>query len=67
MPISTETRKKWNDKLYTIIESKKNCVIEFSNYEIDFIDNISKLLQSNVEITFRQSKFLNKMYQRCFK
>jgi hypothetical protein len=63
--ISNETREKWKDKLDTIIKSLDNCCVELNEWEIEFIDSIDKLLSDNKDLSFKQSKCLNKIYDKC--
>jgi len=63
--ISDETRKKWKDRLDTIIKSLDNCCVELNEWEIEFIDSIDKLLSDNKDLSFKQSKCLNKIYDKC--
>lgn len=63
--ISNETREKWKDKLDTIIKSLDNCCVELNKWEIEFIDSIDKLLSDNKDLSFKQSKCLNKIYEKC--
>ena len=63
--ISDETRKKWKDRLDTIIKSLDNCCVELNEWEIEFIDSIDELLSDNKDLSFKQSKCLNKIYDKC--
>jgi hypothetical protein len=65
MSISNETREKWKDKLDTIIKSHENCCVELNEWEIEFVDSIDKLLSDNKDLSFKQSKCLNKIYDKC--
>jgi hypothetical protein len=64
--VSEETKKKWKDKLETILGSYNNCCIELNEWEKNFINNISILLDEPFqELSFKQSKCLNRIYEKC--
>lgn len=54
---------KWNHKLSEIIESE----ITLSEWENNFIDNISILLSNGKMLSMRQSIALNNIYERTLK
>lgn len=51
--ISDETRKKWDDKIETIMGSYENCCVELTDWEIQFMD-----------LSHKQSKVLNRIYEK---
>lgn len=60
--ISDETRKKWDDKINAIIESVVN--LHLNNWEEEFIDSIQIRRAKGLDLTHKQSKCLNKIYER---
>lgn len=64
MPVSNETRLKWNNKLNAIITAIDNSSIILTDNELSFIDNMEKDLAMRIDITMNQSKYLNSIYGR---
>ena len=64
MPISNETREKWNDKIKTIFEAYNYGCIELTKWEQDFIESIEMRINGGQDLTFPQSSTLTKIYNK---
>jgi hypothetical protein len=62
--ISQQTIDTWNNKIKTIKSAIKTKHITLNDWELRFINNIDSLLHSNIEISFKQSSTLSKIYDR---
>jgi hypothetical protein len=64
--ISEETRKKWKQKIETIIGANESGygVLELTEWEASFIDSIEQQICSGKDLSFKQSSILNKIYDR---
>lgn len=63
--ISEETREKWRDKIDVVVKSYEYGCIELNDWEQKFMDNIQQsFIYENKDLTFPQSKCLNKIYGR---
>ena len=62
--VSPDTRKKWREKVETIIEANNYGCIELSEWEFGFIDSIYVSILSDKDLTFKQSSALSKIYEK---
>ncbi len=63
--ISDQTRDKWKRKLNTILKYYESNSIQLNDWELEFVDSIEKRLSEGKDLTFNQSKSLNKIYNKC--
>jgi hypothetical protein len=63
--ISKNKKRKYENKIETILETEKACTIELNNWEHEFLDSISKWLSEDKGLTMKQLKCLNKIYEKC--
>lgn len=61
--ISEETKKKWDDKISYCIEYQDN----LSDWEMIFIDSVSAWRDDGKDLTHKQSKVLNKIFEKVEK
>ena len=62
--VSDETREKWKNKLHAIELAIEENNLEVNEWEEEFLDTISQLLSKNKDLSFKQSKCLNKICER---
>ena len=62
--ISEETRKKWDDKIEAIIEACYGGVVNFTDWENEFVDSLSITRSKGNDLSHRQSKVLNRIYKK---
>ena len=51
-------------KLKTIIEAVDMCCLELTQWEIDFIDSITIQIEQGKELSWKQSKTINRIWKR---
>lgn len=59
--ISDETRNKWQDKIQYLIEERCD---QLTDRESEFVDSIDSWLDIGKDLTHRQSKVLNKIFEK---
>jgi len=57
--ISEETREKWDDKIAFLMEGADR----LNDWEADFIDSLDSWRSENKDLTHKQSKVLNKIFE----
>jgi hypothetical protein len=62
--VSEETRKKWREKVETIIEANNYGCIELNEWESGFIDSVYVSILADKDLTFKQSSALSKIYEK---
>lgn len=62
--ISDETRQKWDDKIEAIIEACYGEVINFTDWENEFVDSLSITRSKGNDLSHKQSKVLSKIYEK---
>lgn len=64
--ISNETRKKWDDKINTIFEAVELGILKLKTYnkENEFMDSIQIRRSKNIDLTRKQVKWLNDIFDR---
>lgn len=54
----------WDDKIQTIYEAERMCFITLSQWEREFLDSIEIRISEGIHLTHKQSRCLNKIYER---
>lgn len=64
--ISNETREKWDNKINTIFEAIELGILKLKTYnkEDEFMDSIQIRRSKNIDLTRRQVKWLNDIFNR---
>lgn len=62
--ISENTRNSWDEKIKTIQEAIKRNLVNLYPSEPRFLNNISKRRQVGQDISRKQSKWLNRIFER---
>lgn len=61
--ISDETRQKWDDKINYCIEQQDH----LTEWEMEFIDSLSDWRSKERDLTHKQSKTLNRIFEKVNK
>jgi hypothetical protein len=64
MPISDETRKKWKEKIESIIEADNYGCITLTAWEQGFVDSVFLVLDSGKDLSMKQSSALSRIYEK---
>jgi hypothetical protein len=62
--VSEETRKKWREKIETILEALNLGFIELNEWESKFIDSVWLQINTMHDLSFKQSSALNRIYEK---
>ncbi len=65
--ISEETREKWKTRTSCLIAQGFHGEIALNEWETDFLCNVSRLVDSNKDLSFKQSSTLTKIYNKYIK
>ena len=57
-------RKKWDEKIDTIFQAVDMCCISLSEWEEEFLDSIQIRRSKGYDLTWNQSKCLNKIFDK---
>ena len=60
--ISEETKEKWRKKLTAIAVARCSGSLSLSEWESEFIDSINTAINTDKELSFKQSSVLSKIY-----
>jgi hypothetical protein len=58
--ISEETKNKWRDKINFCVDNQD----KLSEWEMDFIDSIDDWLSKGKDLTHKQTKVLNRIFEK---
>lgn len=64
LSMNEELRVKWQSKIETIIESYNMGCTELNKWEMEFLDSLERQLSEGKELTWKQSKKLNQIYEK---
>lgn len=64
MSISDETRNKWDEKLKAISEAREIGIVLIYPEEISFLKGMELKRKHGRDLTHRESKWLNRIYER---
>jgi len=62
--ITDKTREKWDEKIDSIFTCLVAGNISCTDWEIKFIDSISIKRQQEIDLSYRQSKTLNRIFEK---
>lgn len=62
--VSEETRKKWREKIETILEAHNVGCVELNEWECNFIDSVYSQINTFRDLSFKQSSALNRIYEK---
>lgn len=62
--ITDETRKKWRDKIRAILKAEDEGEITLTDWEVGFIDTVYATTDDDRDLSFKQAKCLNRIYER---
>jgi len=60
--ITDKTREKWDEKIDSIFTCLVAGNISCTDWEIEFIDSIFEKREKGIDLSYRQSKTLNKIF-----
>ena len=62
--MTEKLRRTWQSKIDTVIESHNMGCTELNDWEREFIDSLERRLSEGKDLTWKQSKKLNQIYEK---
>lgn len=63
--ITEATRRRWKRQLSAVQTAAECDMLDLSDWEVDFVESVEKLLNEDKDLSFKQSCKLGRIYDRA--